>query len=290
VIRDGGTPFGLAEVLLAFAVGACVGSFAGVVAYRLPREISIIKPRSFCPRCQRPLSNWANIPIVSYIVLRGRCRRCGAAIGFRYFLAEFGLAAAAAWLILSFPLGDAIARFALCAILFVIGLIDYDWGVIYHATTLAVIPLGVVAGAVLMPEVGWRSSLMGVVAGAGLMYSIGLVYRLSRGREGVALGDVYLIGMAGAFLGWPGALFTLFVGSLLGSIGGLAIAATGWSLPDERIPEAIAAVTGARRSGSVVEQDLPLLGTPIPFGPFLALAAAIYALFQPQLAHWYFSG
>ncbi|MGH7839913.1 MAG: prepilin peptidase [Candidatus Binataceae bacterium] len=276
--------------MIAFAIGACVGSFAGVVAYRLPRELSLVAPRSFCPRCRQPLAPWANLPIVAYLLLRGRCARCGGAIGFRYFLAEVALAAAAAYLYLHFPPADAIVRFVLCATLLVIGLIDFDWGVIYSVTTLAMIPFGFVAAWLLMPEVGWRSSMLGIVAGAGVLFLTGLGYRLLRGEEGVALGDIYLLAMTGAFLGWPGAGFTLFFGSILGSVGGLAIAASGWRLPDEPTPEAIAAVTGARAPGAAVEGDRPLLRSPIPFGPFLALAAVVYALFQPQLTRWYLSG
>lgn len=276
-------------VILAFIAGVCVGSFAGVVAYRLPRELSIVTPRSFCPACKQPLSAWDNLPIISYLLLRGRCRRCGGAIGFRYFLIELGLGAAALWLFLNFLPLDALARFTLCATLFVIALIDYEWGVIYQFTTLAMIPVGAAAAALLMPEIGWQSSLIGIAAGGGVLLVTGMGYRLIRGEEGIALGDVFLLAMIGSFLGWQGALFTLFAGSLLGSIGGLAIAATGWMLPDEHIPEAIAVVSGARRVGSTAIADRPLLRSPIPFGPFLALAAAIFALFQPQLTHWYFA-
>jgi leader peptidase (prepilin peptidase)/N-methyltransferase len=281
--------FALSKVLLVFVTGACVGSFVGLVAYRLPRERSIVTPQSFCPACERSLLVRQNLPILSYLILRGRCGLCGATIGFRYFLTEFGLATTAVWLYLNFPLADALARFALCAILFVIALIDFDWGVIYQYTTLAVIPFGLVAAALLMPEIGWQSSLIGIAAGAGILFATGLAYRLIRGEEGIALGDLYLLAMVGSFLGWQGALFTLFVGSLFGSIGGLAIAVTGWTMPDEQIPEAIAAVTGARPAGSAAIADRPLLRTPIPFGPFLALAAAVFALFQLQLTRWYFA-
>src|SRR5271168_4108008 len=97
----------VAGALIAFALGACVGSFAGVVAYRLPRELSIVRPRSFCPRCRQPLALWANLPLISYVVLRGHCAGCGGAIGFRYFLIEAALASAALYLYLHFPPADA---------------------------------------------------------------------------------------------------------------------------------------------------------------------------------------
>lgn len=283
-------PRGIAA-LLCFVVGASVGSFVNVVAYRLPREISIAAPRSFCPRCNRPIPFWANIPIVAYIGLRGRCLMCGGAIPFRYFLTELALASAAAYLYLNFPPGDAIARFLLCAALFAVALIDYDWRVIPNIITFPGIPLGFVAASLLMPEVGWRNSTLGVLIGAGFLFITGELYMLIRGTEGVGLGDVWLMGTIGAFLGWAGVLFTLFVGSILGAIGGIAFGLAGGAPPppEEEVPKAIADVTGAERAGES-ETELSLLQTAVPFGPFLALAAGIFALFQPQLARWYFSG
>jgi leader peptidase (prepilin peptidase) / N-methyltransferase len=281
--------------LFAFVIGACAGSFVNVVAYRLPREISIVTPRSYCPQCNRPIAALANIPILAYVGLRGRCLMCGGAIPFRYFLTELALAVAAAYLFLWFPPGDAIARFAFCAILYVIALIDYDWRVIPNLLTFAGIPLGIIAAWLAMPEVGLKSSLIGAASGAGFLFITGEVYLLVRHTEGVGMGDVFLLGMVGAFLGWPGVLFTMFAGSILGSIGGVAFALAGGAPapPDEQVPAAIAEVTGVRRG------DLPRPGTAgiepsllrmeVPFGPFLAMAAAIYALFQPQLTHWYLS-
>jgi len=276
--------------LIAFLVGACVGSFAGVVAYRLPREISLVAPRSFCPSCKRPIAFWCNIPLVSYVMLRGRCAMCRAPIGFRYFLAELALGAAAAYLYLHFPLADAAARFVFCSMLLVIAFIDYDWRVIHNAITLAGILGGFLAASLLMPEVGWKSSLAGLIVGAGFLFLTGAVYSLVRGAEGVGLGDVYLLGMVGAFLGVPGAIFTIFFGAIFGAIGGLAFALSGGAPPppEAEIPEAIAAVTGAGAAEAVVA-DGSLLRTAVPFGPFLAFAAAIFALFQPELLNWYFA-
>jgi leader peptidase (prepilin peptidase)/N-methyltransferase len=241
---------------------------------------------------------WANIPILSWLGLRGRCPMCGGAIPFRYFLTELALAAAAAYLFLSFPPGDAIARFVLCAALYVVALIDYDWRVIPNLITFVGTPLGILSAWLLIPEVGLWSSLIGAAGGAGFLFLTGEVYLLVRRREGVGLGDVFLLGMVGAFLGWPGVLFTLFVGSIFGSLGGIALALSGGvsACSAEPVPAAIAEVTGMRRgtipqSGADVEgSDVSVMRTEIPFGPFLALAAAIYALFQPQLIHWYFSG
>jgi leader peptidase (prepilin peptidase)/N-methyltransferase len=284
-------PRGIAA-LFSFAFGACVGSFVNVVGYRVPREVSLVSPRSFCPRCDRAIPLWANIPILSYIGLRGRCIACGAAIPFRYFLTELALAAAAAYLYLHFPFADALARYVLCAALFAAALIDYDWCVIPNAITVPGFPIGLFAGALMIPETGWLSALAGVALGAGFLLLTGWLYTLLRGAEGVGMGDVWLLGMIGAFLGLPGVMFTLFAGSLFGSIGGIAFALTGGppGPPEETVPDASAEVTGAGRAdAAAAETEATLLQTAVPFGPFLALAAAIFALFQPQLAHWYFS-
>jgi leader peptidase (prepilin peptidase) / N-methyltransferase len=265
--------------LIAFIFGASIGSFVNLVAYRLPREMSIVRPASFCPRCQRPIPWWANVPLLAYVFLRGRCVMCGAVIPFRYFLAELALASAAAYLYLNFPLPDAIGRFVFCAALFIVALIDYDWRLIPNLITFPGVPIGFAFAALAMPEIGWKRSLIGIALGGGFLFLTGEVYRLVRGREGVGMGDVWLLAMTGAFLGWAGVLFTLFFGSILGSVGGLAVALSGASLP------APVADPGTEPQ----EQDSSILRTEVPFGPFLALAAGIFALFQPQLLHWYLS-
>lgn len=274
--------------LSAFLLGACVGSFAGVVAYRLPREISLVTPRSFCPHCRKPLAIWTNVPIISYLQLRGHCASCDAPIGFRYFLIEFVLGTAAMYLYLHFALPDAIARFVFCVILAINGLIDFDWRVVPDVLTWGMVPVGVVASWLAMPETGWKNAVIGVFAGSGFLTILGGVYRLVRGREGIALGDIALLAATGAFLGWMGALFTLFVGSMLGSIGGIALALSGWAPAEDRIPPAVAQAFGPAGLDLKGENDLPLGQRPVPFGPFLALAAAIFTLFQPQLIGWYF--
>jgi leader peptidase (prepilin peptidase)/N-methyltransferase len=274
--------------LAAFLVGASVGSFVNVAAYRIPREISLVAPRSFCPHCRRPIPAWANVPIFAYLFLRRRCHTCSAAIPFRYFLTELALAVAALYLFLCFPFWDGFARFVLCAILYTAALIDSDWRVIPNVLTLGAIPLGIVAASLAMPEVGWVDSLVGVAVGMGFLFVTGQIYTMIRGAEGVGLGDVYLMGMTGAFLGWTGVLFTLFFGSLFGSIGGIVAVLSGGApaLPNEPIPSTIAELTGGagRAEGA---PPAGLLRTEVPFGPFLALAAVIFALFQPQLMHWY---
>ncbi len=263
---------------LAFIIGSVVASFATAVAYRMPREISIVSPRSYCESCERAIPFWTNVPILGYIGLRGRCILCGARIPFRHFLTELGLAIIALYLYLNFPIGDAIARFVLCVALFVVSLIDYDWRLIPNLVTFPGMPVGFLFAAFLMPEVGWKSSLIGIFLGGGVLFLTGYVYELLRGREGVGMGDVWLLGMVGGFLGWQGVVFTIFFGSLMGAIGGIIFALSGGKSPPPV----------ADPSADQVEEDASIMQTTVPFGPFLALAAGVFALFQPQLLGWYF--
>jgi leader peptidase (prepilin peptidase) / N-methyltransferase len=277
-------PRGIAA-LIVFAFGACIGSFVNVVAYRLPRDISIITPRSFCPNCNQPVPFWANVPVVAYLLLRARCNACGGRIAFRYFLTELALASAAAYLFLNFSLLDALARFVFCSALFVVALIDLERYEIPVMITFPGIPLGILAASLMMPEVGWQSSLAGIVLGAGFLFLTGALYLRLRHIEGVGLGDVWLLGMVGAFLGWPGALFTLFAGSVLGTLGAVAMGFSGEypGLSHNPAPDAAVEVENPVTARSLRQ----ILQTPIPFGPFLAIAAAIFALFQPALTDWY---
>ncbi|HUY27742.1 MAG TPA: prepilin peptidase [Candidatus Binataceae bacterium] len=265
---------------LAFVFGAIIGSFATSVAYRMPRDISIVSPRSFCESCERAIPFWANIPILGYIALRGRCPMCGAAIAFRHFMTELGLAIIALYLYASFPLGDAITRFVLCAALFIVALIDYDWRLIPNLITMPGMVVGLAMVALFVPEVGWKSSLAGIIAGGGVLFLTGFLYELVRKREGVGMGDVWLLGMVGGFLGWPGVVFTLFFGSMFGAVGGIIFALTsGETAPPVADP-----------ATDQVEADASIMQTTVPFGPFLAVAAGVFALFQPQLARWYLGG
>jgi leader peptidase (prepilin peptidase)/N-methyltransferase len=282
----------------ALALGACAGSFAVTVAYRLPRDISIATPRSFCETCERPVPWWANVPIFAYLASRGRCLMCGAPIRARHLGGELALALAALYLYTNFPLGDAIARFIFVTALLVSSLVDYDWRLIPNLITFPGVPVGFALAALLMPEVGWKSSLIGIAAGGGVLFLTGFIYQLLRRKEGVGLGDVFLLAMVGAFLGWQGVLFTLFFGALLGSFGGLAVGLFGTPTQAPELPpgmrEAGAAATAsiaspAPDSAAAENEEHALLATAVPFGPFLSLAAGFYTLFQPQLTSWYLS-
>jgi leader peptidase (prepilin peptidase)/N-methyltransferase len=300
---------GIIAGAIALAFGACAGSFAVTVAYRLPRDISIVMPRSFCESCERPIPWWANVPILAFLAARGRCLMCGASIPARYLGCELVLALCALFLYGNFPLGGAIARFVFVTALLVCSLVDYDWRLIPNLITFPGVPVGFAMAALLMPEVGWESSLIGIAIGGGLLYITGFVYELLRRKEGVGLGDVFLLAMVGAFIGWQGVMFTLFFGALLGSFGGLSVGLFGTPREAPEPPPfarersesimqgepvsiggatAVPALDAEGAGSSAAEsEEHRLLATAVPFGPFLSLAAGVFALFQPQLTSWY---
>jgi len=298
---------GIIAGAVALAFGACAGSFAVTVAYRLPRDISIVTPRSFCESCERPVPWWANVPILAYLASRGRCLICGASIPVRYLGGELALALCALFLYFNFPIGDAVARFVFITALLICSLVDYDWRLIPNLITFPGVPIGFAMAALLMPEVGWQDSLIGIAIGGGLLYLTGLVYELLRRKEGVGLGDVFLLAMIGAFIGWQGVMFTLFFGALLGSFCGLSVGLFGtprdapepppFARERSEIPTEPANPGGSPRpldaegpdSSAAENEEHRLLATAVPFGPFLSLAAGIFALFQPQLVSWYVS-
>jgi len=270
--------------LLLFAAGASIGSFVNVVAYRLPRGLSLVRPRSFCPACGAPIQAWNNIPLLSFAILRARCGKCAARIPLRYPISELGLGLIALYLAWNFSPLDAFARFTLCAALFAVSWIDFDWRLIPDVITLPGIAVGVGAAALVMPDVGLASSLWGVAVGGGFPLAVAEGYARIRGREGLGMGDVKLMAMIGAFLGWQAVLFTALGGSLVGIAAGLSA-----GLRQRRIPAGAAPQPApAEETDPARANEAPgLLQTAVPFAPCLSLAAAIFALFQPRLLNWF---
>ena len=205
-------------------------------------------------------------------------------------ITELGLGLAALYLHLNFAPLDALARLALCAALFAVSWVDLDWRIIPDVISLPGIAVGLAAASLVMPDIGWRDSLYGVALGGGLFYAVGEVYRWLRGREGMGMGDVKLLAMIGSFLGWQGVIFTIFIGSSLGAVGGMILGLLGWQ-PGVPEMEELGDGSGASESTDSGAEHVPegLLQTPVPFGPFLSVAAGIFALFQPQLVRWYLS-
>ncbi len=220
----------------ALAVGLVVGSYLNVVAYRLPRGLSTVRPRSRCPWCAGSIRARDNIPVVSWVALHGRCRRCAAPISWRYPTVEAATGLLFLACALRFGASPQAATGALfCALLTALALIDLDHYLLPDRLTLP----GVAAGVVLspwLPASGPLESLTGAVIGAGILILVINVWYWLRGEEGMGLGDVNMLAMIGAFLGWRGALQTLMVGAVLGAVTGLALVATGRLQLRSRLP------------------------------------------------------
>jgi leader peptidase (prepilin peptidase) / N-methyltransferase len=230
------------EACLALLFGLLIGSFLNVCIYRMPRDLSVVRPRSFCPACQHPIAWYDNVPVLSYLLLRGRCRHCKAAISPRYPAVE--LLTGALFFVYVWKLGPTLAALKFCLYgAALVGLIfaDLEERILPDEFTLGGAAVGLVlacfvpvkdeiaAGLLWLAGAHWSppwTSLAEAVLGAGLpcmfLWLGGWLYLKLRHREGLGLGDVKLIAMVGAFLGLRGALLTLIVGSLLGSVIGYA--------------------------------------------------------------------
>jgi leader peptidase (prepilin peptidase)/N-methyltransferase len=240
-----------------FVLGLCLGSFLNVVIHRLPRGESLGHPRSRCPRCGHRIRPWHNIPVLGWLLLRGRCADCGLPISPRYPLVELaggGLLLVAAT-VFPTPLHSLAAAWfflSLTAVLF----IDLEHRIIPDEISLGGTALGLLLA---HWTVGLVPAVTGALAGAGGLFLVSLAYRVLRHRDGMGMGDVKLAAMLGAFLGLPGVVLTVLLASLLGSILGVTLVVT------------------RRGSGT----------TALPFGSFLAPAAAFVLLWGPRIWAWY---
>ena len=252
------SPSQLMSLFVLFA-GTCVGSFLNVCIYRLPAGLSIAYPPSACPQCQQPIRFYDNIPVISYIILHGRCRTCATTIAPRYPLVELmtGLAAFAVFLKYG-ATGTALVYFAFIAVLIVITFIDIDHQIIPNILSLPGIPLFFAAGLWATP-ITWPAALIGIGIGAGSLLLVATIYRLVTGKDGMGMGDVKLLAMMGALLGWQGVVFTIFFSSVIGTAVGLIL---------------------MMRSGGSLK-------TKLPFGPFLALGAVAYIFYGPEIIDAY---
>jgi leader peptidase (prepilin peptidase)/N-methyltransferase len=237
----------------AFLAGACVGSFLNVVIHRLPRGESIVRPASRCPSCGRPVRPLENIPVAGFLWLRGRCAGCGGRISWRYpaveALTAVGFGAIAA---VDGPGMSLLRDLVFFSLLVPIVFIDIDHRIIPDEISLG----GLAAGLLLsfLPGGEWKESVAGALLGGGILYATAFLYEKARGAEGMGGGDIKLLAMIGAFLGWRGALETIFIGALLGAAGG---------------------ILAMRKGGEGLK-------TAIPFGPYLCVAA----LLSRYLGEW----
>ncbi len=241
---------------LALLLGALVGSFLNVVILRLPDENgSIVLPPSHCPHCQTPLHWYENIPVFSFLFLAGRCRSCRVSISWQYPLVESAMALLSLGLYHRFGLSLAFGiYFLFVAALLVVIFIDLRHQLIPDVISLPGIVIGF-AVSFINPFVSWQDAGLGLLIGGGLLYSIALGYYLFTKRVGMGGGDIKLLAMIGAFLGWQSLPFVVFSSSLLGSIVG------------------IGAMFKQKKGGK----------TMIPYGPFLSVSALIYLFFRERI-------
>ena len=260
----------------AVVLGLLLGSFLNVCIARMPEDRSIVSPPSHCPACGNGIRPWDNIPVISWVILRARCRDCGTSISSLYPTIEL-LTGLLSWLLWRRMVPDAdsmdpanLTAFGV-SLVFVCMLltqayIDIRHFIIPDSLSIYAVPVGIMA-AVLQESMGvtgaptWQQSVMGAVAGGGTLGLVMVVFLVVRRKEGMGMGDVKLLAMIGAFLGaWPAIPFVIFVSSVIGALVGLPMA--------------------------LLRKDS--LGMALPYGPFLALAAILWLLHGPELVDlWY---
>lgn len=247
--------------VFAVALGAIVGSFLNVCICRIPEENeSIISPASRCPACRNAIKPYDNIPVLSYLILQGKCRNCGCRISYRYPAVELLTGLMALFSLWKFGLTiQCLGAFAFISVLIVIAIIDIDHQIIPDVISLPGIPIFLLI-AVFIMGVPWLDAFLGLLCGGGILYVIAVGYELVTKREGMGGGDIKLLGMLGAFLGWKSLLFILLVSSLLGAMIGVALMA-------------------------IKGRDMKYA---VPFGPFLSVAAVLYLFVGDFLIHYFF--
>jgi leader peptidase (prepilin peptidase) / N-methyltransferase len=245
---------------MVFLLGLCVGSFLNVCIHRLPRGGSLVKPRSRCPGCEYELKWYDNIPVISYALLGGRCRKCRSRISLRYPVVE--LITAVVFLVHYSVFGLSalmVVRLIFACALIVLFAIDLEHQILPNVITLPGIAAGMVFSLAFPP--GVLDALLGAVVGGGVLWIIGEAYYRYSGQEGMGGGDVKMLAMVGAFLGWKLVLVTLIVSSLAGSALGLLLIVS--------------------RRGSMKQA--------LPYGTFLAIGALLASLYGERIVDWYTS-
>jgi len=246
------------QLLLGAAIGLCIGSFLNVVIYRVPIGQSIVTPPSRCRKCGYQLQWYDNIPVLSWLFLRGRCRKCGVGVSMQYPIVELITGALFVLVIWMTPPGPLLAtRLILVCILIALFGIDLEHQILPNVITLPGIAIGVLLSLIAPP--GWKDALVGVLLGGGVLYAIAGAYYLWRREEGMGMGDVKMLAMIGAFLGWKAVLVTLVLSAFAGAIIGVAL---------------MAAQRGTMKFA-------------LPFGTFLAIGAIVSMFVGEPLVAWY---
>ncbi len=269
--------------IVSFAVGAVVGSFLNVCVYRLPAGLSVVTPRSRCPKCESPIQWYDNIPMVSWLVLGAKCRNCKTPISWQYPLVE--AITALLFLAVYWQFGLTLATpiyMLLVASMVLVTFVDLtDW-TIPNEVTFPGMPIGIVCSLIAMfyPDSGLFvlgslepvfNSLIGLLVGGGVLYLLDKLTMAVLKKRGMGFGDVKLLAMLGAFFGYPGVVLIIMLASFIGSIIGVAM---------------LVIEKGKKRSLETEEGEQT--GHYLPFGPYLALGGVIVCLFGQQIYDWYF--
>ena len=247
------------ETILIFILGLIVGSFSNVCIYRIPKNESIIFPASHCPSCHSPIKPVDNIPLLSYILLKGRCRNCGSKISIQYPVVEFlsGLIYLIVYLIYGLSI-QTLIYIILSSALIIIAFIDLNEQIVPDIISLP----GIVIGFILsffVPYISFINSALGVLVGGGIILIIGLAGSVIFKKEAMGGGDVKLAAMIGAFLGWRYIIISLFLGFFLGALAGILL---------------IMAKIKSREDA-------------VPFGPFIVLGSFITLFWGEKIISWY---
>ena len=271
--------------VMVFFLGALFGSFFALCVHRIPRELSIVRPPSRCEDCKREIPWYHNLPVASYLILRGRCAYCPASIGVRNWFIEVG-SGVFAWLLwrefslpgerlvllpgpdLAYSLWPFLAAFVFFGAILIAGLIDLETMMLPNVITMPGIPLGILLSQA-MPGHTWLDSLLGAALGAGGIWALREGYHRATGREGVGEGDIYLLGVLGGFLGASALPLLLLLSSLQGAVIGILMAL----YAQKKLKE------GA--------DEESLRHYAIPFGTFLALASFEILLYGDDMMRWY---
>jgi leader peptidase (prepilin peptidase)/N-methyltransferase len=294
-----------------FAFGLAFGSFLNVCIYRLPRDLSVVSPRSACPGCEKPISSYDNIPVLSWLILGGRCRQCKTRISPRYLVVE--LLTASVFLSCYAHFGFTLATVKYCVLGFLLlGLIftDAETHLLPDRMTLPGLALGLIfsllvpvndlasqllPGLVSLPvssDVSWHllsliDSILGAALGASFIYGAGAIYLRARGVEGMGFGDVKLMAMVGAFLGMKLTIFTLFSASIAGSLFGLWTVLVVWVKRTRRRMARLHEPAREARRRAWESAAIALRRHEMPFGVFLGSMAMIAFFFGNRFLGWY---
>jgi leader peptidase (prepilin peptidase)/N-methyltransferase len=247
------------EVILIFVLGLIIGSFSNVCIYRIPKNESVIYPASHCPKCRSKIKPIDNIPLLSYLLLKGRCRNCGSKISIQYPVVEFltGLIYLIIYLIYGLSI-QSLVYIILSSALIIIAFIDLQEQIIPDVISLPGIVVGLILS-FIVPYISFINSVLGALVGGGIILIIAWVGSKIFKKEAMGGGDVKLTAMIGAFLGWRYTLISLFWGFFLGALIGIILIMTKIKKREDAIP----------------------------FGPFIALGSIITLLWGEKILLWY---